>query len=148
MIEITKTIEAPWTGSMRQKLIAFWSTRRFRFGEASDMSLSAERGHLAWNLISYDMTKLRAHLNIGPTESNRILVRLRVQTSFQQITEWNRAFWDLEMETCESYCLRGDLREADWQSFLKASRRAALLWTFTGGFMGQKVPKGGRSTGP
>ena len=93
-----------------------------------------------WNLVSYDMSRLRADLRIQSPEPERIYLTLTVCTVFQQITEWNRAYWELELATCESFLQRGDLRETQWTEFRKANRRAALVWTFTMGLGGQRMP--------
>ena len=139
--QITKTIEAAWTEGTRQKLVSFWSERRFRFSDASAASLFAKRGHVLWNMVSYDMTRLRADLNIEPAQLDRISLVLTVHTVFQQITQWNRAFWELEMATCESFLLHDDRRDAEWVQFMKAHRKAALVWTLTLGLGGQRIPK-------
>ncbi len=141
-LKIRKSIAAPWTEETRQKLIVFWSERRFRFSDISaTTTLTATRGNILWNLVSYDMTRLRADLSINATQPGAIDLTLVVHTTFQQITEWNRAFWDLEMATCESFLLRGDTREAEWIEFTRAHRRANIIWTFTLTLGGRKMPK-------
>ena len=87
------------------------------------------------------MTRLRADLNIEPAQLDRISLVLTVHTVFQQITQWNRAFWELEMATCESFLLHDDRRDAEWVQFMKAHRKAALVWTLTLGLGGQRIPK-------
>ena len=139
--QITKCIDAPWTDDTRQKLISFWSERRFRFADTSATSLVAQRGHILWNLISYDMTRLRAELRIRSPQSGRIELLMTVHTTFQQITEWNRAVLELEMTTCESFLLRDDMREAEWAEFMKAHRKAAWVWTFTGSLAGRRIKR-------
>jgi hypothetical protein len=138
--QITKTIEAPWTEAVRRELISFWSARRFRFFGTSDASLSAKRGHILWNLVAYDMTRLRADLSIHPAAPDRISLVLTVHTVYQVITPCNQAFWELEMTTCESVLLRGDRRDAEWVQFMKASRKAAIVWTLTLGLGGRSEP--------
>ena len=139
--QITKTIDVAWNQDTRQKLISFWAARRFHFHDALDASLSATRGHILWNLISFDMSRLRADLKICPLQSDRVSIVLTINTIFQQITQWNQMFWKLEMDTCESFLLRGDLRERDWNKFLKGNRNAAIAWALTVGLGGQRVPQ-------
>jgi hypothetical protein len=138
--QITKTIEAAWTEDVRQKLISFWSARRFHFSDTAATWLIAKRGHILWNLISFDMTRLRADLSISPVRPDLISLTLTVHTAFQHITEWNRAYWDLEMATCESFLLRDDIRETEWVEFRKANRKAAILWTLTMSLGGRQMP--------
>lgn len=140
-LQIKKSIEAPWTEEVRQKLIAFWLKRRFYFSDTTSSPLVATRGHILWNLITYDMTRLRADLSIGSMQPGRIDLVMTVQTAFQQVTEWNRAFWHLEMATCESFVLCGDLREAEWIEFTRANRKANIIWTLTFALGGRKIPK-------
>ncbi|MBI5821717.1 MAG: hypothetical protein HZA88_22325 [Verrucomicrobia bacterium] len=140
MILVAKTIEAAWTEGAQQKLISFWSARRFLFSDTSAAPFVAKRGHILWNLISYDMTRLRADLTIASSTPDRIDLRMKVSSAFQQITDWNRAYLDLEMATCESFLLRNDLREAEWTEFMKAYRKAAIIWTLTFSIGGRRMP--------
>jgi hypothetical protein len=87
------------------------------------------------------MSRLRADLKICPLQSDRVSIVLTEITIFQQITQWNQMFWKLEMNTCESFLLRGDLRERDWNKFLKDNRKAAIAWALTMGLGGQRVPQ-------
>ena len=139
-LEISKTIEVAWSETTRQKLIAYWSARRVCFEENSEKILRGSRGHILWNLITFDMTKLRASLAASPSQAGGVLVSLSVQTTFQQITQWNKAFLDFELSTCESFLLHDDLREKEWADFLKADRKAKLIWTATLGLGGQRLP--------
>ena len=140
-LRIQKSIEALWTDDIRQKLISFWSERRFRFEDTSVVPLVARRGRILWNLISYDSTRLSAELSISSQQSSGIDLVLTVNTAFQQITEWNRAFWDLEMATCESFVLHGDRREAEWDEFMRGYWRAAIIWTLTLSLGGRRIPQ-------
>lgn len=140
-LQIRKSIAAPWTEETRRKLIAFWSGRHFRFSDASAERLAATRGNILWNLFSFDMTRVRADLRINSPQSHGIDLTLVEHTAFQQVTEWNRAFWDLEMATCESFLLRGDTRDAEWREFTKGNRKANIIWTLTLGLWGCKTPK-------
>jgi hypothetical protein len=139
-LEISKTIGIAWNEATRQKLVSFWSTRRFQFEDNSEAMLRGKRGHILWNLVTFDMTKLPASLTTLPSQTIGISVLLCVNTTFQQITEWNRAFLDFELSTCESFLLRDDLRENEWAEFLKADRKAKIIWTATMGLGGQRLP--------
>jgi hypothetical protein len=87
------------------------------------------------------MSRLRADLRIHPLQLDHVSIVLTIHTTFQQITQWNRMFWELEMATCESFILRGDLRETDWNKFLKGNRKAAITWALTLGLGGQRIPQ-------
>ena len=140
-LQIRGSIAAPWTEETRQQLRAFWSARRFRFSDTPPGTLFATRGHLLWNLIAFDMARLPAELSISSTQSGHLDLAMVVHTAFQQITEWNRAFWELEMASCESFLLHGDKRDTEWLAFRKANRKATIIWTFTFTLGGRKMPK-------
>ena len=140
MMQISKTIHTPWNQANQQKLISFWKARRFHFHDVSDASLAAMRGSYFWNLISFDMSQLRADLKIHPLQTGQISVEMTVHTIFQQITQWNRKYWNLEMHTCESFLLHNDLCEEQWVNFLKGNHKAAIMWTLTLGLGGQRLP--------
>lgn len=108
--------------------------------ETATENLQGRRGSLWGNMTSFDMGKLRAQLTVSRTGSTEIECVLDVDTRYQDITEWNKAYWHLEMDTLESYLLRGDLREDEWQKFQRSSRAAAWQWTLSLTQRGRKMP--------
>jgi hypothetical protein len=139
-LEITKTIPQDWTEDSVSKLKAYWSGRGFEFTNDHTTPLSAKRGFILWNLITYNMARLATGLTICPGPSNQIFVTMKVCTMWQIITEWNRKYFDLEMEFCESFLESGDLRETEWETFTKGHRKANLLWSITLGICGHTLP--------
>ena len=139
-LEITKIINQQWTDNSVSKIKDYWSGRGFDFAEGGNTCLSAKRGCILWNLITYNMARLGTELTICQEESSRISVTMKVCTLWQIITEWNRKYFDLEMETCESFLRSGDLRKSEWASFTKGHRKANFLWTVTLGICGQSPP--------
>jgi hypothetical protein len=140
---IRKTVRTSegWTPDMRQQAVAYWRERGFVFSEPLHAEEQIGRRGSFWgNLTSFDMSKLRATLTItrvSPTEAEFVM---DVDTSMQSITEWNQAYWRLEMDIAESWLLRGDKQEAEWQEFDQQWRRAARLWCVTFGVGGNKMP--------
>lgn len=139
-LEISKTIPQEWTEESVAKVKAYWSGRGFEFSHDHNSTLSAKRGFILWNLITYNMARLATVLTICPGTSNQISVTMKVCTMWQIITEWNRKYFDLEMETCESFLLTGDLREIEWAAFTKEHRKANFLWSITLGICGHTLP--------
>jgi len=141
---IQKTIPQDLSESSVSKLKDYWSRRGFKFADDHTASLSAKRGSIWWNPITYNMARLATDLTISPGPSNQISITMTICTMWQIITEWNRKYFDLEMETCESFLQSGDLREAEWKTFNSGHRKANLLWTLTLGTCGCKLPPLGR----
>lgn len=140
-IRIEKRILLPaWDEKTQRNVISFWQKRGVTFTEAEGETLQGWRGSLWGNMTSFDMGKLRAHLTVSRTGPTEIECVLDVDTSYQDITEWNEAYWHLEIDTLESYLLRGDLREDEWRQFQRDSRAAAWQWTLSLTQRGRKMP--------
>lgn len=140
-MQIRKSIQTPeWNEKVRQQVISFWQERRVVFAEPQSDTLKGKRGTIWGNLTSYDMSKLMCTLTVSRTNSTEIVCILDVNTFMQGITEWNKAYWQLELDTLESWLLQGDKREAEWQAFLRGVRKAAIQWTFSGGRSERKMP--------
>jgi hypothetical protein len=140
-LQIIKIIQVPvWDEQVRQKVIGFWQGRGITFREVTDSLLSGHRGSFWGNLTSYDMSKLLADLTIRKTKANEISCQLDVDTCGQDITEWNKAYWQLELDTLESYLLYGDQKTEEWKQFLRNSRAAAWQWSLSLTWLGRKMP--------
>ena len=142
-MEIHRTVRLPeWSEELKTKAIRFWQQRRFRFDIVDGTTLTGRRGSIWGNLVSFDMSKLIACLTLTRVGDSNLMCVLDVNPVLQTITEWNRAYWELEMDTLESWMLRDDLRQDEWSAFLRASRRASLLWVFSLGLAGTRMPDG------
>jgi hypothetical protein len=91
-------------------------------------------------MTSFDSSKLQATLSIVRNSPSEMYCVMIVDTSYQIITEWNEAYWRMEMDTLESWLLHHNKREAEWEEFNKQWRRAAVQWTRTVGRRGGKMP--------
>ena len=79
-------------------------------------------------------------LTINVSAENEIHCALSVNTFMQIITEYNRAWWDLEMEMFESFLLETDEQDERWERFLVNHKKAAIIWALSSGFAGNKMP--------
>jgi len=86
-LEISKTIHQDWTDESVAKVKAYWSGRGFEFTHDHNLTLSAKRGFILWNFITYNMARLATVLTICPGPSNQITVTMKVCTMWQSITE-------------------------------------------------------------
>jgi len=141
-LEVVKTIHVPvWDEQARQRVTTFWQGRGVAFSEVTTGRLRGHRGSLWGNLTSYDMGKFLANLTISQVGPTELLCQLDVDTRGQDITEWNRAYWGLEMDTLESFLLHGDQKEEEWEQFLKESKAAAWQWSLSFRRLGRKMPR-------
>lgn len=129
-----------WDEARRQKAVGYWSQRHVVFSQETGNTLVGERGNLLGNLVSYDMSRLIAKLSINVSKENEIHCILDVNTFMQIITERNKEFWRLEMETFESYLLYNNEQPEIWREFTIQNRIGALLWTMTFGLLGNRLP--------
>jgi hypothetical protein len=142
-VKFEKVIDLPvWDEEARRKVISYWSERGVTFVDTSGDVLVGKRGSLWGNLTSFDMSKLMAKLTVSPVSPDTVSCVLEVNTILQGVTEWNRAYWQLELETFESFLLTGDKKEEVWLNFLKANRKASVEWALSLGTRGREIPKG------
>jgi hypothetical protein len=129
MFEV-KLIELPaWNETLLAKAITYWQKRRVVFTEISEDMLIGRRGSLWWNLVTFDMSKLRTELTVKwLAHGNKIECVLEVNTFAQTLTPWNIVYFRLEMETFESFLLNGDLKAKNWENFKRLSRNANRDW--------------------
>jgi hypothetical protein len=113
-----------WDEEAKRKVVSFWTERGVRFGEISDRRLVGNRGSILGNMTSFDMAELRTKVIIQVSESDECECVLDVNTAFQIITEWNRQHWELELQTFESYIVRGDERQDDWRAYETMAKKA------------------------
>lgn len=140
-IKVEKRLQVPvWDEAQKKRVIDFWSRRRIIFSETADDTLIGTRGNWCGNLTSFDMSKLISKLTITFLKQNELYCVLHINTTFQVITEYNRAWWDLEMDTFESFLLRNDEQEQKWEKFNVAYKKAAWAWSFSRGIKGNKMP--------
>jgi hypothetical protein len=141
IVAIEKTFRIPlWDEFVKFKTIDFWTRRRIKFTETIGDTLIGTRGSLFGNLTSFDMGKLSSKLSISVSPQNTLYCLLEVNTFMQKITEYDQAWWDLEMKTFESFLLESDEQEARWKEFNTNHKKATLIWNFSFGICGHKIP--------
>lgn len=114
--------------STQQQIKSFWKGRKFKFNNISDNYYEGKRGSIWGNLSSFDMSNLITKLHITRDESNEISCELDIKTFGQQITVWNKEFWQLELDTFESVLLRNDYKETEWEKYNISSTQKDFLW--------------------
>lgn len=71
--------------------------------------------------------------------SGHVSVGLDVNTFGQHVTEWNRAFWRLELIELRAVAA-GEAPLAEvWERYRGPRRRAAILWALSGAIFGRRM---------
>lgn len=134
---------AEWDGRVADACAVYLRERGFRGAEVLLSKgypvVSGKRGSWWGNFTSFDMRKLRATIVVYPTTFSRVGVDLDINTLGQDITEWNVAFWRLELIELHRV-LNGWSRIDDvWERFSKERRTAAVEWSVTATLGGQRL---------
>jgi hypothetical protein len=127
---VAKTI----TGSMPQDglLLAiktYWCEENMVFLQEGPV-FHAHRGNLLANGFAIHPAKVKSALTITSLGGSLDCL-LRVDTRFQDMTDWTKAFFHLEMNTFESYLLYQDRQEQLWSSFFREFDAAFVRWTLS-----------------
>jgi hypothetical protein len=120
VVKITVSLPPPWPEHTVAGIAQFWSQRRVVFSKVTDEVMVGERGSLFWNAVSFDMGKLRSSLQINLDGNEGFIhCRLRVNTTYQNITQTERMYWVEEMRAFQSFLKFGDERKDEWVQFQK-----------------------------
>lgn len=115
--------------AVKQKIIYFWEKRRIRFADRSEKILWGKRGSIWWNMVTFDMSKLKSDLTIIIDPKKRCVeCVLEVNTKFQHITPMNAAYFAEEMSAFSSYLRNNDEKLQEWKDFKKKYRKSNLMW--------------------
>ena len=124
-----------WNSETADLAVRYLRSRGYADARVSDHPygpvVDGTRGSLLGNLISFDMTKLRAKIKVLLHSPGSVTVDLDVDTTGQQITQWNVATWRIEIAELHSILRGGGLLDDVWRRFRKDYRAANLRWTFT-----------------
>ena len=142
-LQVVKTMYiSTWNEQVKAEAIAFWQRRGISFNEVTDNHFEGRRGSVWGNLTSFDMSRLitNLRLTVSPTKPYEVFCCLDIDTRFQVVTEWNKEYWQLELDTFESHLLCGDQKEGEWDQLRKESRALDYLWVLSLGWIRRKMP--------
>ena len=114
-------------GGALEKSQEYWKLRGFKVVESDDFKFTAIRGKLINNVYSFNMSKLKTKLCVTKTEKE-IACELDINTSFQQITESNVKFWELELEEHDHFLCTKGLLPQKWEMYNKTAWKNNALW--------------------
>lgn len=141
ILQLSRTIHMPlWNEGMQERVMVYWRERGFSFSETDGDFLKATRGSMWGNLTALNPRKIQATLSVARTSPSELLCLLEIDTRFQMILEWDIRYWEMELETLESYLFRNDTRDLIWQEFERDGARALALWIATAGILGRRLP--------
>jgi hypothetical protein len=138
---IARDLDVPaWDESVARAAATYLRSRGFKNADVSPgPTVTGTRGSWIGNFTSFDMTRLRARVRLAPRLPGVIAVELDVNTFGQQITDWNRAVWRLEIVELHRV-LRGRDPLGDlWGRFHKDARAAARRWAVSFAIAGQRL---------
>lgn len=114
---------------VRRKVIEFWEKRRIKFDSQAGNRLYGRRGSIWWNMVTFDMSKLKTELTITFDDKARCVeCEVDVNTQHQHITLTDQEYFTEELNSFASYLKNNDERQAEWKDFKKRHRRSNLLW--------------------
>ena len=119
-----------WDDAIRNKVVRFWEDRRIEFDSTDGDTLVGRRGSLFGNLLSYDMTRLRAELVVTHA-AGTVHAKIEINTVGQTVTEWNRAWWLIEMCMFESWIVDDNPQTERWNAFLDAFKAHSKSFSLT-----------------
>lgn len=143
-MKISREFRVPdWNDGSARAAAEYLRTRGFADARVQSegplLVVSGSRGSWIGNFTSFDMRKLRGRITVSGDGSGRVGVELHINTLGQQVTEWNRAFWRLELvELCAVTSGRAPIAEV-WARYSQPRRRSAILWSLTGALFGRRL---------
>lgn len=145
-MKLVRTLQiGTWDSRTAEQAVEYLKSRGFQDARAataaSGLTVAGTRGSWRGNLTSFDMTKLRARIRLSTTTAGQVTVELDVNTFGQQITEWNKATWRLELAELRRMLLGQGRIDTVWERFAQDRRAASLRWTFTFMVGGQRLPE-------
>jgi len=122
------------------QLKKFWQERGFTFALTDSNLLLARRGSFVQTLFSMNPQVLETKLTATWSEAKELECLMEINLFLQQVTEWHKAFLELEMITFENYMLHDDKKSALWREFNDDMQIANLQYLWTFGLGGKKMP--------
>jgi len=123
----------------RQQYKRYWQERGFNFILTDEKMHLARRGAFFNTFFSMNPKHLETKLTAAWT-SKELEVVMEVNLYLQQVTEWHKAYFELEMITFESYMQYEDRKASLWREFEEDLKDADAKYTYSCGIFGKKMP--------
>jgi hypothetical protein len=128
-----------WDNHSVTTSIRYWESQRFECHENDQLGIEGQRGSYWGNLTSFDMTRLICSLTISHSSLKKnIATVFHVNTFGQDITEWNKASFQIEMLMYRRVLLNRTTGKIS-DEFKTDRKKAAFAWTLSGMLMGRKL---------
>lgn len=124
----------------RLQMKRFWEERGFKFILTDDKLHLARRGAFVKTFFSTNPQFLETKLTATWSQEKELECIIEVNLFMQQVTEWHKAFLELEMVVFESYMLHDDKKVSLWREFEEDRRQADSKYYWTAGLLGRKMP--------
>ena len=119
-----------------QRICDYWENRGMKIVERSHSTssqtksqiyLKGKRGNLLGNLTSFKMENIISQIEIRKN-LEYIECKLSIHTIFRYITNSNKKFFSLELETFEKYLLFNDLNKQAWKLLRIESKKEDTIF--------------------
>ena len=118
----------------------FWQESGFKFILTDDNLHLARRGAFVKTFFSMNPRYLETKLTANWTQDKELECVMEINLFLQQVTDWHKAFLELEMIIFESYMLNDDKKTSLWRDFEEDLRQADATYMWTAGCFGKKMP--------
>ncbi len=119
----------------------YWQECGFKFILTDGNLHLARRGAFAKTFFSMNPRFLETKLTAVWLPANELECVMEINMFLQQVTEWHKAYLELEMIIFESYMLQDDKKTALWRQFEEDLRQADAQYMWTAGIFGKKMPE-------
>lgn len=123
----------------RDQYKRFWQERGFSFILTDPNMQLARRGSFFNTFFSMNPKHLETKLT-GTWQNQELECVMEVNLTLQQVTEWHKAFLELEMITFESFMQYDDRKTTLWRDFVEDLKNADAKYTWSCGIFGRKMP--------
>lgn len=122
----------------RNQYKRFWQERGFKFILTDEKLQLARRGSFFKTFFTMNPRYLETKLTSNWT-NNELECIMEVNLALQQVTEWHKAFLELEMITFESFMQDDDRKAFLWREFEADLKEADAKYTWSCGLLGKKM---------
>ena len=136
-MKFEETFAVVWDEHTIERATHYLKERGFTL-QRHNHTLSGSRGSMVGNMTSFDMTRVMATCRIEPI-GNGIRCTINVDTTGQDITEWNIAVWRMELIELHQRLSGGEDLGNVWRRLKSASSWASFVWAITLGLGGRQL---------
>lgn len=125
MLNIKYEVHVKCSDENYRKIVKFFQERLFIINDKYEI-ITGKRGSLLNNLYSFNMQNIRQNIRIIPC-NGFYLVEYLINTKFQIITEYNKNYWNNEID--DLLCSLTNCPRFDWNKYHIERRKNDKEWS-------------------